>query len=136
MRAPENKVLRHKSIGFLLAFALSFLAVINVSSASTLPSHAGATLQNLSIDSGHASNIHNQHTPNNSGEFCQNPDCKAVTDCAVACAMSMGCASHSVLLASTSPYARAKNTIHFSVPYASTWYTSRHSNSLYRPPIC
>lgn len=136
MRASENKVLRHKSIGFLLAFALSFLAVFNVSSAGTLPSHAGATLQNMPMDSGLTSNSHGQHTANNSVKVCQNPDCKAVTDCAVACAMSTGCGSTSVLLPTTSPYARAKSSIQFSVPYSSTWYTSRQSNSPYRPPIC
>ena len=136
MRAPENKVLRHKSISFLLAFALCFLAVFNVSSASTFPNHAESALQSLPIDSGLASNTHKKHALNDSGEFCQNPSYKTVTDCTVACSMSMGCASPSVLLATTSPYAQAKSTVHFSVSYSSTWYTSTQFNSLYRPPIC
>ncbi len=93
MHVLKNKVLRHKSISFLLAFVLSFLAVSNVNSASTSPSPADYASQSASIDSGLASNTHNEHTPNNVIGNGKNPDCEAMTDCAETCSMSMGCAS-------------------------------------------
>ena len=136
MHAPQNKVLRQKSIGFLLAFVLSFLTVFNVSSASTSPSPDDYALQSAPIDSGLTSNTHNERTLNNVSEYCTNPGCEAMTDCAVACSMSMDCTSLSVLFATTSPYAQPKSTIPFSVSYSTTRYVSRHSNSPYRPPIC
>lgn len=136
MCAPQNKVLRHKSIGFLLAFVLSFLAVFNVSSACTSPSPDDYALQSASIDSELASNTHSERTLNNVSEFCTNPGCEAMTECAVACSMSMDCTSLSVLFATTSTYAQPKSTIPFSVPYSITRYVSRRSNSPYRPPIC
>ena len=136
MRSAESNVRRHKGISFLLAFALSFLAAFNVGLASGLPDLADPVLQGSPIEAGLVSSTHSEHTPNDSSEFCQNPSCKALSDCAVACSMSMGCASSSVLLTTTTPYAQAKSRAYFTEHYASSRYTSRQANSLYRPPIC
>lgn len=136
MQVQKNNVLRLKRIRFLLAFVLSFLAVSNVSSASTSPGPADYAFHSALIDSELVSNTRNEHMPINVSEFCKNPACEAMTDCAVACSMSMGCASPSVLFATTSAYAQAKSTNYFSIPYSPTRYTSRQSDSLYRPPIC
>ena len=87
MRFSENNVMRHKGISFLLAFALSFLSIANVSLASEvpgevpggLPDHAYPVLQGSPIEAGLVSSNHSEHTPNDSSEFCQNPSCKALS---------------------------------------------------------
>lgn len=136
MSAPEKKMPRYKSISLLLAFALSFLAVFNISSASTLPCEMDFAQQAPPISKDLASKSYNEHTPTKSGKICGDLGCKAFTDCAVSCTMNMGCASVSVLLGTAISCAQTKSPNHINLPYTSTGYASRQSNPLFRPPIC